>query len=260
MKSKSIVTLTLAVITGVISTAAETTTQTVQLRFVSLGKPVVGAGVAGTDERATPVFIPADSLSQPVKHLTGRLRLIETQADAGALKKLDEPLKPENIPPSTPGFRKKKPDDSSAKVKAGNRELGWIDLPSGYNQRFIIIVHPGKGSGLTAIQDQLGTFPPGSDRYINLTNTPVIIEVPAGRHSLPVNGSIVLRPGVNHLNQFQLKITTKIGGEEQAIFSAFTAQDNGRRNLRILIPGMKEGESIQLKSISDGLADEDNYR
>lgn len=260
MKSKSIVALTLAVITGVISTAAETASQPVLLRFVSLGKPMIGAGVAGTDDRATPVFIPADSLSRPVKHLTGRLRLISTQADAGALKKLDEPLKPEDIPPSTPGFRKKKSDDSLAKAKAGTRELGWLDLPFGYNQRFIIIVHPGKGSGLTAIRDQLGTFPSGSDRYINLTNTPVIIEVPAGRHSLPVNGSIVLRPGVNHLNQFHLKITTKIGGEEQAIFSAFTAQDDGQRNLRILTPGMAEGDSIQLKSVSDGLADEENYR
>jgi hypothetical protein len=260
MKSKSVVALTLAAITAVISTAAETSTQSVQLRFFSLGKSIVEAGIAGTDDRATPVFIPADTLSRPVKHLTGRLRLISTQADTGARKKPDEPLKPEDIPPSITGFRKMKSDDSSAKVKAGNRELGWIDLPFGYNQRFIIIVHPGKGNGLTAIRDQIGTFPSGSDRYINLTNTTVIIEIPAGRHSLPVNGSIVLRPGVTHLSQFHLKITTKTDGEEQVIFSAFNAQDDGRRNLRILTPGITEGDSIQLKSISDRLADGDNYR
>jgi len=260
MRSKTAFSLLFTLAASLTTSGAEPVAQRVQLRFISLSQTITGAGLAAADGKATPVFIPSDSLSSPVSHPHGRLRLVSTQAVADAPKKTDEPIRPEDIPPETPGFRKKKPTEPTGKITAGNRELGAIDLPAGDHQRFIIIVHPGKGSGLTAIPDRLGFFPPGSDRYVNLTASPVIIDIPAGRQTLPPNGSIVLRPGTAHLRQYQLRLLTKTDGEEKLLFSAFTAQDDGRRNLRIFIPGDPQGEGIILKSISDGLAAEDNYR
>ena len=260
MTSKKVFSLLIALAASLTTQGAEQVAQRVQLRFVSLGQAITGAGLAAADGKATPVFIPTDSLSSPVTHPHGRLRLVSTQAVAAAPKKTVEPIRPEDIPPVTPGFRKKKTSEPTGKVIAGNRELGAIDLPAGDHQRFIIIVHPGKGSGLTAIPDRLGSFPPGSDRYVNLTAYPVIIDIPAGRQTLPPNGSVALRPGAANRHQYQLKLLTKSGNEEHLFFSAFTAHDDGLRNLRIILIGRSDADGIQLKTISDGLAAEDNYR
>jgi hypothetical protein len=260
MRSKTALALLCTLAASLTTNGAEPVAQRVQLRFVSLSQTITGAGLATADGKAIPLFIPTDSLSSPVSHPHGRLRLVSTQAVAAAPKKASEPIRPEDIPPETPGFRKKKTGEPTGKVTAGNRELGAIDLPAGDHQRFIIIVHPGKGSGLTAIPDRLGFFPPGSDRYVNLTATPVIIDIPAGRQTLPANGSIVLRPGSANRHQYQLKLLTKSGNEERLFFSAFTAQDDARRNLRIILPGGSDADGIELKTISDGLAAEDNYR
>jgi len=260
MRSKTAISLLFGFAAYLTSSAAEPVAQRVQLRFVSLGQTITGAGLAEADGKATPVIITADSLSRAVSHPHGRLRLVSTQTAATVPKKNGEPIRPEDIPPETPGFRKKRTAEPTGKVKAGNRELGAIDLPAGDHQRFIIIVHPGKGNGLTAIPDRLGFFPPGSDRYVNLTAYPVIIDIPAGRQTLPPNGSIVLRPGANNLHQYQLKLLTKSGDTESLFFSAFTAQDDTRRNLRIVLPGGSDAGGIRLKTISDGLAAEDNYR
>lgn len=260
MRSKTALALFLALAGSLTTNGAEPVAQRVQLRFVSLSQTITGAGLAEADGKATPVIITADSLSKPVIHPHGRLRLVSTQTATAAPKKSGEPIRPEDIPPETPGFRKKKTGEPTGKVKAGNRELGAIDLPAGDHQRFIIIVHPGKGSGLTAIPDRLGFFPPGSDRYVNLTAHPVIIDIPAGRQTLPANGSIVLRPGAANRHQYQLKLLTKSGNEEHLFYSAFTPHDNGQRNLRILLPSGSEGDGIELKTVSDGLAAEDNYR
>lgn len=241
------------------ATGAEPATRRVQLRFVSLSQPILGAGIAGADGKATPLVIPDLSLSPPVSHATGRLRLISTQPTAAAPKKPDVPADPEDLQQPVPGFRRAKTAETSL-IRAGNREIGATDLPAGDHQRFIILVHPGKGSGLTAIPDRLGFFPPGSDRYVNLTPSTVIIDVPSGRLTLPPNGSIVLRPGVTNLRQYHLKLLTKSGAEEEPFFAAFTAQDDERRNLRILIPGGVDGTRVEMKTISDGLVAEDNYR
>ncbi len=260
MRSKALRASLLAVLAGLSLMGAEPSKAPVQLRFISLTQTIDGAGIAGDDGKATPIFISSDSLSRPISHVAGRLRLISTQAPLAAPKKTGEPIRPEDIPPETPGFRKKKPEAPPAKIKAGNREIGTIVLPSGDHQRFIIIVHPGKGTGLTAIPDRLGFFPPGSDRFVNLTAASVIIDLPSGRQPLPANGSIVLRPGAAHLRQYQLRLLKKVDGEEKLLFSAFNAQDDERRNLRILIPENPDGTGIVMKTISDGLAANDNYR
>ena len=260
MRSKTALALLCTLAASLTTNGAEPVATRVQLRFVSLNQTITGAGLATADGKAIPLFIPTDSLSSPVSHPLGRLRLVSTLATASPVKKTGEPIRPEDIPPETPGFRKKKTSEPTGKVKAGNRELGAIDLPAGDHQRFIIIVHPGKGSGLTAIPDRLGFFPPGSDRYVNLTAFPVIIDIPAGRQTLPPNGSIVLRPGAANQHQYQLKLLTKSGNDERLFFSAFTAHDDARRNLRIILPGGSDTDGIELKTISDGLAAEDNYR
>lgn len=240
--------------------AAEPAPKLVQLRFVSMEQSLRGIGLAGADGKATPLVITADALSRPVRHPLGPVRLVSLPQPAPARKKAEEPLRPEDTPPEVPGFRKKKSPATPERVKAGDHELGMITLPAGDHQRFIILVHPGKARGMTAIPDRLGSFPPGSDRYVNLAGQPVIIDIPAGRQFLPADGSIVLRPGAAHLRPYQLRLLTKTANEEKLVFSAFTAQDDERRNLRILLAGGPEGDGIVLKSISDGLAAEDNYR
>jgi hypothetical protein len=259
MRSELVRLLLLSALTGVTAQGVETLPQRVQLRFVSLIEPIIGAGIADNDGQATPLFIPSDSLTPPVTQLTGRLRLVSTQAEPKQTK-ATAASRPNDISPQARGVRKKPVVETISKVKAGTRELGWIDLLSGDHQRYIILVHPGKGSGLTAIPDRLGSFPPGSDRYVNLTTASVIIDIPAGRQTLAPNSSIVLRPGASHLRPYQLRLLTKTDGDEKLVFSAFTAQDDGRRNLRIFVPGGAQGDGIVLKSISDGLAAEDNYR
>ncbi len=70
----------------------------------------------------------------------------------------------------------------------------------------------------------------------------------------------MLRPGATNLRQYHLQLLTKSGMEETPFFAAFAAQDDARRNLRIFIPGGADGTGIEMKTISDGLAAEDNYR
>ncbi len=260
MRSKVIHTSLLLMLGWAPMESAEPASSRVQLRFISLSQTIDGAGIAAADGKATPIFISADSLSRPISHPPGRLRLVSTQSAVAPKKKPNEPIKPEDIPPETPGFRKKKLESASPKVKTGNRELGTVDLPTGDHQRFIIIVHPGKGNGLTAIPDRIGFFPPGSDRFVNLTAASLIIDVPSGRQILPANASNVLRPGVAHLRQYKLRILIKEDGEEKLLSSAFDVQNDDRRNLRIVMPGGVGGRSIEIKTISDGLVADDNYR
>lgn len=260
MRSKTILALVAFVLFDQCLQGAEPATQSVQLRFVSLNQPIQGAGIADAEGKATPLVIPSSSLGRPIPHASRRVRLVSTSPDAPGQQKPSVTTGADSPPAPPRGFRRSKEDEAPRKVKAGNRELGTIDLPSGDHQRFIIIVHPGKGNGLTAIPDRIGFFPPGSDRYVNLTAATVIIDVPSGRLTLPPNGSIVLRPGVTNLRQYHLKLMTKSGGEEEPFFAAFTAQDDERRNLRILIPENADGTGIVMKTISDGLAAKDNYR
>jgi hypothetical protein len=260
MRSKAFTSfLLLATLVGLTAQGAEPAPRSIQLRFVALGEPIIGAGIAESDGLATPLVITSDSLSAPVTHRTGRLRLVSTQITPKRTKAAT-PIRAEDAAPQSPGLRKDRGVETIRKVKAGDREIGWSELPSGEHQRYIILVHPGKGSGLTCIPDRLGSFPPGSDRYINLTALPAIIDIPSGRKTLAPNGSIVLRPGPAHLHQYQLRVSAKSGGEEKLFFSAFTAQDDGRRNLVIFLPGGAQKDGIEVKSVSDGLAAEDNYR
>jgi hypothetical protein len=259
MRSKTIQAFLFGMLLGLSLQAAETALP-VQLRFVSLSQDILGAGIAEAEGKATPLVISASSLSRPMTHPSRRLRLVSTSPSEPEKPKAGTVTNPESTQALPRGFRKEKTVESSGKVKAGKQELGSIDLPAGDHKRYIIIVHPGKGSGLTAIPDRLGSFPPGSDRYVNLTTVPVIVDVPSGRQNLTPNGSIVLRPGVTNLRQYHLNLMVKSDGEDKPFFSAFTAQDDGRRNLRILIPGGSDDRDIQLKTISDGLAAEDNYR
>jgi hypothetical protein len=259
MKSKTALALVSALLIGQSLRAAETDLP-VQLRFVSMTQDILGAGIADDEGKATPLVISAGSLGRPVSHTSRRLRLVSTSPSEPEKPKAEAATDPAATPTLPRGFRKDKPVESSGKVKAGKQELGAIDLPAGDHHRFIIIVHPGKGRGLTAIPDRLGFFPPGSDRYVNLSTTTVIVDVPSGRRTLPPNGSIVLRPGATNLHQYHLKILTKSGMVEHPFFAAFAAQDDSRRNLRIFIPGGPDGTDVEMKTISDGLAAEDNYR
>ena len=260
MRSKTTLVLVAVAFLGHYMQGAEHATQSVQLRFVSLNQPIEGAGIADADGKATPLVIPSSSLGRPIPHASRRVRLVSTPPNDPGQQKPSVTTGADSPPVLPRGFRSSKENEGHRKVKAGNRELGMIDLPSGDHQRFIIIVHPGKGNGLTAIPDRIGFFPPGSDRYVNLTPSTVIIDVPSGRLTLPPYGSIVLRPGVTNLRQYHLKLLTKSGAEEEPFFAAFTAQDDERRNLRILIPGGVDGTRVEMKTISDGLVAEDNYR
>lgn len=259
MRSKTVLVLISALLIAQSLRAAEPAPP-VQLRFVSLSRDILGAGIADDDGKATPLVISAGTLSRPLSHASRRLRLVSTAPSEPEKPKVEAAANPEATPILPRGFRKEKTNEPPVKVKAGRQELGAIDLPAGDHRRFIIIVHPGKGSGLTAIPDRLGFFPPGSDRYVNLTTTTVIVDVPSGRRTVPPNGSIVLRPGATNLQQYHLKLLTKSGMEENPFFAAFTAQDDSRRNLRVFIPGGPDGTDIEMKTISDGLAAEDNYR
>lgn len=259
MRSKTVLALVSAFLIGQGLRAVESAPPA-QLRFVSLSRDIIGAGIADDEGKATPLVISASSLSRPLSHASRRLRLVSTAPGEPEKPKVDAAPAPETAPPPPRGFRKERADETPAKVKAGRQELGAIDLPAGDHRRFIIIVHPGKGSGLTAIPDRLGFFPPGSDRYVNLTTTTVIVDVPSERRTVPPNGSIVLRPGATNLRQYHLKLLMKSGMEEHPFFAAFTAQDDSRRNLRILMPGGTDGTDIEMKTVSDGLVAEDNYR
>lgn len=260
MRSKSVLAFLFVTLVGQSLQSAEPSISSVQLRFVSLSQDIHGAGIADAEGKATSLVIPAGSLSRSISHSSRRLRLVSTLPSEPTPAKAAAKTSQEATPPPPRGFRSVKPREAPGKVMAGKQELGAVDLPSGDHQRFIIIVHPGKGSGLTAIPDRLGFFPPGSDRYLNLTSVSVIIDVPSGRRTLQPSGSIVLRPGATNLSQYQLNLFMKSADGDKPFFSAFTAQDDERRNLRILIPGGPDSTEVEMKTIADGLAAEDNYR
>lgn len=233
-----------------------------RLRFVSLGQPILEAGILKADGSAVPVAIPSDALSREITHIGGgRLRLVSLDRPKSEpmTSKSDAP-RPEDIPPQTRGFRKQREMVSAVSGEHVGKELGAIELPPLPNQRMIVLVHPGVGPGLTAILDRVGSFPPGSDRYVNLCPVPVTIDVPSGRRTLPPKESVVLRPGVTQSRQYPLRLLTGLKPDETTFFSSIVIHEEDVRVLRVISIDPHDPLTPVLRSVTQRATTEDALR
>lgn len=248
MKSKF---LTLALLTLAAGGAAEEPKPvTAHLRFLSLSKPMLGVGIA-SPEGATEVRIPSDMLSAEVTYRGPRrvtlvpITTVATPTPASATK----------AKPSPPPRVSRQIDDAPAvkkKVKVIGAELASCQLPETKREaHYIVLVGLGEGTGMTAIDSNPGSFPPGSDRYVNQSGHSMVIEVPSGRYVLPPGATKVLRPGALDSQQYQLRLLVAGRFQETLAFSGYVLHQEQVRKIRIISPGDGGTDDISMKTVAD---------
>lgn len=250
MKSKFL-TLTLLTLTAV-GAGEETKTVTAHLRFLSLSKPMPDVGIA-SPEGATEVRIPSDMLSKEVVYRgSRRLALVPIGPTETPIPSLPSEAKPK--PPAFPRGSRQIKDAPVVKKKVNviGAELASFMLPATDREaHYIMLVGLGEGTGMTAIDSNPGSFPRGSDRYVNRCRHPMVIEVPSGRYVIPQGATMVLRPGALDSQQYQLRLLVPGSFQETLVFSGFALHQEQVRKIRIIYPGEGETADIKMKTIAD---------
>jgi len=230
-----------------------------RLRFISADRPLMGVGLISS---LTPVglVITPDNFSQEIVYRgPARLALIPMTATV---------TKPVEKPPEEP--TDKSADEATLEkgktlsplprrgMQAGGAKstyqptggppLAWLDLPTKQGVlHLIILVHPGKGNGMTPIIDRPGSFPPGSNRYLNLCPFPVTIKTPSGENMIPGGASTALRPGATDADYYELQV---FGRDRRLLFSSRVFHLESTRKLYLITPDGQDG-GIRLKPVID---------
>jgi hypothetical protein len=230
-----------------------------RLRFISTDRPLMGVGIISSLKPLGLVITP-DNFSQEIVYRgPARLALVPmtAQVTKPAEKPPEEPTDQSADEP--PAEKQKKSSPLRARgTKSGGLKvtyqptgappLAWLDLPK--NQgilHLIILVHPGKGNGMTPIIDRPGSFPPGSNRYLNLCPFPVTIKTPAGENTIPGGSSSALRPGATDADYYDLQV---LGRDQRLLFSSRVFHLESTRKLYLITPEGQDG-AIRLKPIID---------
>jgi hypothetical protein len=222
-----------------------------RIKFVAAKQAIGGVGIL-QEKRLDVFMIPSDMLTETVVYRgPARLTLLQAAAVANpeaAKTKDDEKERIEKR--SAVGS---KPATKTHEYVASDKPpLAWIDLPADQGPlHLILLVNPGQGTGITAIADNPGSFPPGSNRYFNLCPFPIRIKLPSGEQFLPEKGAKVMRPGAPNADYYDLVITSKVGDQEQLAFSGRIFHLEDRRKLYLISPGAGETGRIRLKVIED---------
>ena len=235
------------------SSAAEPGAWQIHLRFVSLEQPLIDLGVGLGNGTALPVVIPSDNLSREISYLGNRhLQLVKVAA-LGPQPTVAPGIVPDGVElPKVPrGARYPRPTHTGPRAQLGPQEVFGVDLPAIDQARYIILVHPSRGAGLTVINDPVGSFPLGSDRYLNLCPYPVLVDVPSGRQLIPANGTKAFRPGALHQKPYHLKLITGNLPDQNTQYTAFVLHQEDIRRLRILQPVDEADLGLTMKVVSE---------
>lgn len=230
-----------------------------RLRFISTDRPLTGLGLI-TSVKPLGLVITPDNFSQEIVY-RGPARLTLVPMTAKVTKPVEEPSdKPDKDTGDKDALDKEKrlsplrgrSMQSGGSIityqVTGGPPLAWLDLPTKQGiLHLIILVHPGKGSGMTPIVDRPGSFPPGSNRYLNLCPFPVTIKTPAGEKTIPGGASSAFRPGATDADYYDLQI---LGRERRLLFSSRVFHLESTRKLYLITPEGQDG-AIRLKPVID---------
>jgi hypothetical protein len=225
-----------------------------RLKFVSTTRPLVGIGIA-QGKKAEGLVIPTDMFSEEIIYRgPARLELVElntTSVKQTATPDDDDDGK-EAGPAKRPSRGVKAKAISYVSTPAGKPPLAWIDLPiAAGRQNLILLVTPGRGNGITAIADVVGSFPPGSSRYINLCPFTVVVSTPSGRDAIPAKGTKVIRPGAKDNDYYDLQFFSRFSPEEKLVFSSRVYHLESVRKLFILSPVPGRDGLVIIRDIED---------
>jgi len=234
--------------------AAEGTVVEARLKFISTTRPLVGIGIA-QGKIAEGLVIPTDMFSDEIVYRgPARLELVELKT---VTVKQPPPASDDDAGKDAATSKratrgvKAKPLTNIA-TPTGKPPLAWIDLPIATGtQSLILLVTPGRGNGIIAIPDVVGSFPPGSNRYLNLCPFSLVVMTPSGRQLIPANSSAVSRPGSKDNDYYDLKFFSAINQEGKLVFSSRTYHLDSVRKLFILTPLPGNEGRVAVRDIED---------
>ncbi len=230
--------------------AQETTRVEARVKFLSMTRPLIEVGLLqGT--KAEGLAIATDMLTDEIVYRgASRLELLEMKSASAPLVTTDDEVK---------GSKKAAP---SAGVKArlatktfkpaGTPPIAWIDLPTNQGRlQLILLVTPGLGNGIVALNDSPGSAPLGSNRYLNLCSFPIVVRLPSGDHVIGPKGSKTARPGAKDSEYYDLQILTKTDVPDKLAFSGRVFHMNSVRKLYLISEAPGESQRITLKVVED---------
>ena len=250
MKSKTSV---IALLLCAITYAADGPAVEARLKFISMTRPLVGIGFM-QGKKAEGLVIPTDMFSDEVIYRgPTRLELIEVNATT---KQPEDSFTSEETKATSPVKRPtrgvKARQTSYDFAPTGTTPIAWIDLPN-VNSRttLILLVTLGSDNGITAIPDEHGTFPPGSNRYLNLCEFPIIVKMPSGNQTIPAGGTKVIRPGSKNNDYYDLQLISTRNEKEKLVFSSRVYHMESVRKLFVLTPGPGDDGRVLVRDIED---------
>ncbi len=220
-----------------------------RIRFISMTQPLVGVGVVN-NRKAQGIVIPTDMFAQEISYRgPARLELVKmtaTRSDRPSGAKAEEPPAGTKSQTPPPGLKTKL--QTLTYTATGGPPLAWIDLPTKQGLlHLIILVTPGQGNGMVMMNDKPGSFPPGSNRYLNLCGFPLTVRAPSGDYVVPAGGSQILRPGALDKGYYDFQLISR---DAKVLFSTRTYHLESTRKLYILTQ-LGTSERVQLKAIVD---------
>lgn len=248
MRSKSLLTIAGLLLSFCIGAQAQSEGFVeARLRFISMTQPLVGVGVVN-NRKAHGLVIPTDMFSEEVAYRgPARLELVQMAAkrsDNQTIPKTETPAPKSPVPRQ--GVKGKQ--QTLTYSLTGGPPLAWIDLPQKQGQlHLIILVTPGKGNGMVMLSDKPGSFPPGSNRYLNLCPFPITVKAPSGDYVVPAGGSQILRPGALDKAYYDFQLLSR---EAEVLFSTRVYHLESTRKLYVLSQ-VGTGQRVQLKAILD---------
>jgi hypothetical protein len=247
MRSKSLVSLCGLLLTLTSAALAQSEGYVeARIRFISTTRPLLGVGVVN-NRKAQGVVIPTDMFAEEVAY-RGPARLELVKMSPTVIAPAPDPnTEDATKAPTVPRGVKARPQIVKYSVTK-SPPLAWIDLPQKQGLlHLIILVTPGQGNGMVMLNDKPGSFPPGSNRYLNLCPFPLTIRTPSGDYVVPAGGSQILRPGALDKAYYDLQL---LSGEAKVLFSSRIYHLESARKL-YLLSQVGTGERVQLKSIVD---------
>jgi hypothetical protein len=232
--------------------AADATLVEARIKFISTTRPLVGIGIVN-GKKAEGLVIPTDMFSDEISYRgPARLELVELNTVAKP-KDPNVPAAEEKGPAAKRNARGVKAREPSHEfVPAGKPPLAWVDLPVNQGRlNLILLVTPGKENGITVLNDMPGSFPPGSNRYLNLCRFPVVVKTPSGDQTLPVGGAKVIRPGAKDKDYYELQFLTKADDGDHLAFSGRVFHMESVRKLYLLIPAPGEDARLIVRDVED---------
>jgi hypothetical protein len=248
MKSKSSL---LGLILSACAFAVDAPLVEAHIKFISTTKPLLNIGIL-RDKNAERLVIPTDMFSEEIVYRgPARLELIELSATPVPKPKSSQNGE-EQASEKQPrrGFKSRPP--SHEFVPTGKPPIAWTNLPTNQGRlNLIMLITPGYDNGITVLQDTTGSFPPGSNRYLNLCPFTVVVKTPSGEQPIAPKESKVIRPGAKDRDYYDLQFLCRLDSGDKLNFSGRVFHMESARKLYLLLPGPGVDGRLVVRDIED---------